>query len=282
MSSTIPNSGSFSGCLLNATSPEDVLSLTRARSPTSEPARSVAAWLRQLSNITLKLQADGLPWQPNILGLPDFDDELERACVGFLNGEDSKAEREGRQDPLLSSAGFRPLLACSTTDLPQSSSPRKRAGLVPKALNDRSTPTGGLPINEDCAWLALTADAEVSDAITIHIRNDAHVPLAGCPTGGQGDNNLGRRSDLDWAALRAEVRSVRDREGSGNLSAQHRSGVAFPMRERPPSRPEIPPPMSSPPEAFAEARYANTLLANGPVAGVLGVVAGVTGVANVR
>jgi hypothetical protein len=82
----------FLGVLLNVSRRRDVLTLTRQRKPDADPPRQVAAWLRQLSNIRIKLQAEGAPWQPNLLGLPDFDDELERACVGILSGEAVRAE----------------------------------------------------------------------------------------------------------------------------------------------------------------------------------------------
>ena len=75
----------FLGVLLNAPRRRDVLAVTQQKRSDLDPTVQVAAWLRQLSNVTVKLQAEGLPWQPNLLGLPDFDDELERACVGLLN-----------------------------------------------------------------------------------------------------------------------------------------------------------------------------------------------------
>jgi hypothetical protein len=100
----------FLGVLLNATSLRDVFTLTRAKSADIEPARQVAAWLRQLSSVTLKLQAEGLPWQPNILGLPDFDDEIERACVGLLKGEDLEPSEKAAQS--IAQLRALPALAC--------------------------------------------------------------------------------------------------------------------------------------------------------------------------
>jgi len=75
----------FLGVLLNAPRRRDILALTRQRMTDVEPARQVATWLRRLSKVTLKLQAEGARWQPNLLGLPEFDDDLEAACVGLLN-----------------------------------------------------------------------------------------------------------------------------------------------------------------------------------------------------
>jgi hypothetical protein len=104
----------FLGVLLNATNRSDVLSLTRAKKPDIAPARQVAAWLRQLSGITLKLQAEGSPWYPNILGLPEFDDEIERVCVGFLNGEDFEPNEKIAKS--IAQLRALPALACLFTD----------------------------------------------------------------------------------------------------------------------------------------------------------------------
>jgi hypothetical protein len=49
-----------------------------------EPATQVAAWLRRLSKVTMPLQAGGAPWEPNVLGLPDFDEGFERTLADAL------------------------------------------------------------------------------------------------------------------------------------------------------------------------------------------------------
>ena len=77
----------FLGVLLNASRRRDVLAITQGKNPTLGSVRQVVSWIRQLSNVTVKLQAEGVPWQPNLLGLPNFDDEIERALVSVLNGE---------------------------------------------------------------------------------------------------------------------------------------------------------------------------------------------------
>ena len=68
----------------------------RDRRVASQP--QVGAWLRRLSAVTAKLQAAGVPWQPNLLGLPEFDNELERVLAGVLAGKDVAADdgRRGR------------------------------------------------------------------------------------------------------------------------------------------------------------------------------------------
>ena len=76
----------FLGVLLISTCRDDAFSFIRARRSATDPASQIAAWLRQLSGLTAKLQAAGVPWQPNLLGLPPFDDSLEQALVADLNG----------------------------------------------------------------------------------------------------------------------------------------------------------------------------------------------------
>ncbi|HVZ85494.1 MAG TPA: hypothetical protein VHG72_00875 [Polyangia bacterium] len=77
----------FLGVLLNASRRRDVLALSREKRPDSEPAKQVAHWLRGLSNVTIKLQVEGTPWQPSLLGLPVFDDEIEATCAAMLSGQ---------------------------------------------------------------------------------------------------------------------------------------------------------------------------------------------------
>jgi hypothetical protein len=88
---TDPDMRFFLGVLLNATRQRDVLAITRQKQPDVRPAEQVATWLRRLSTVNAKLQVDGVPWQPNLLGLPEFDDRLERACVDYLAGRSPDA-----------------------------------------------------------------------------------------------------------------------------------------------------------------------------------------------
>lgn len=111
---TDPELRFFLGVLLNASRRRDVLTLTQQKKPGVEPARQVAAWLRQLSNVTIKLQAEGVPWQPNLLGLPEFDDELERACVGLLSGE--TVGFEGKMAVAIAQLRALPALDCLFND----------------------------------------------------------------------------------------------------------------------------------------------------------------------
>ena len=61
----------------------DALALVAGHSPGQDPGRQVAAWLRELSNTTIKLQVGNTPFEPNILGLPAFGPGCEeglRVC----------------------------------------------------------------------------------------------------------------------------------------------------------------------------------------------------------
>ena len=76
----------FLGVLLNAQRRTDVMDLVLAREPNVVPGRTIAGWLRRLSNITAKLQAGGAAWEPNLLGLPTFTDQLEADLEAVLDG----------------------------------------------------------------------------------------------------------------------------------------------------------------------------------------------------
>jgi hypothetical protein len=84
----------FLGVLLNAHRRQDVLTLVSERNPGVDAARQVATWLRRLSELTVKLQAAGIPWQPNLLGLPAFTDELETLVARFAAGGELNADHE--------------------------------------------------------------------------------------------------------------------------------------------------------------------------------------------
>jgi hypothetical protein len=75
------------GVLLMARRRQEALDLIQARASAMDPPVQLAAWLRQLSKVNLKLQAAGAAWEPNVLGLPEMTDELEAALVGELRGE---------------------------------------------------------------------------------------------------------------------------------------------------------------------------------------------------
>jgi hypothetical protein len=49
-----------------------------------DPAAHVAGWLRRLSKVTMRLQAGGMPWEPNVLNLPDFEEGFEQAIADTL------------------------------------------------------------------------------------------------------------------------------------------------------------------------------------------------------
>jgi hypothetical protein len=80
------------GILLIAPGRKEALAFVRQRMPDVDPAQQTARWLRALSQVNVKLQAAGLPWQPNLLGLPEFDDRLEQAVAAVLAGEEKPTD----------------------------------------------------------------------------------------------------------------------------------------------------------------------------------------------
>jgi hypothetical protein len=99
----------FLGVLLNAPRRQEALALVAAWAPDRDPARQTAAWVRQLSTVTVKLQAANVPWQPNLLGLPAFTDELEGALAKEL--AEAAGGRQQAQSLLATLRGV-PALAC--------------------------------------------------------------------------------------------------------------------------------------------------------------------------
>lgn len=77
----------FLAVLLNAQNRAHALHLVQAFAPAVPPARQVATWLRELSAVTAKLTVAGLPFQPNLLGLPKFEPAFERCVADALAGE---------------------------------------------------------------------------------------------------------------------------------------------------------------------------------------------------
>ncbi|HXU04586.1 MAG TPA: hypothetical protein VN903_26670 [Polyangia bacterium] len=80
--------------LMNAHRRADALSLVAAFVPSEDPARWVARSLKQLSTLTLRLQVRNLPLEPNILGLPAFEEGFEEALATALAGG-----ARGRNEP---------------------------------------------------------------------------------------------------------------------------------------------------------------------------------------
>jgi hypothetical protein len=99
----------FLGVLLNATRREDALALVHARAPEAEPAAKTAAWVRRLSTVNAKLQAAGLPWEPNLLGLPEFNDALEAELARELGGP--VARGAATRSPFIAKLAMLPALA---------------------------------------------------------------------------------------------------------------------------------------------------------------------------
>jgi hypothetical protein len=73
--------------LLNSHRGEHSLKLVSAfAGADKDPAAQVASWLARLSNVKMRLQVDGAPWEPNVLNLPDFEPGHEGALADALAG----------------------------------------------------------------------------------------------------------------------------------------------------------------------------------------------------
>ncbi len=98
------------GVLLNARRRQDALDLVAARTTASDSAVQTAAWVRRLSELNIKLQAAGVPWQPNVLGLPEMTDDLENVLARELKGEHVGSDE--RTVTFLQKLRALPALAC--------------------------------------------------------------------------------------------------------------------------------------------------------------------------
>lgn len=73
--------------LLNSHRADHSLKLVSAfAGPEKDPAVQVASWLARLSKVTMRLQAAGALWEPNVLNLPDFEPGHEQALADVLGG----------------------------------------------------------------------------------------------------------------------------------------------------------------------------------------------------
>jgi hypothetical protein len=73
--------------LLNLHRRGDALDLVRSYDPAIDAPRKVASLLRRLSEVTIRLQLAGGPWEPNLLGLPAFTPRLEEVLAAELAGQ---------------------------------------------------------------------------------------------------------------------------------------------------------------------------------------------------
>jgi hypothetical protein len=74
--------------LLNTHRRVDALALVTEYAPDVDPARQIARWLKQLSTMSIRLQIGSAPWEPNILGLPAFEEGSEEVLASALAGRD--------------------------------------------------------------------------------------------------------------------------------------------------------------------------------------------------
>jgi hypothetical protein len=74
--------------LLNAQRRSDALALVESYAPGKEASRQIAKWLAALSNVSIRLQVGGAPFEPNVLGLPSFSEASESALADLLAGRE--------------------------------------------------------------------------------------------------------------------------------------------------------------------------------------------------
>jgi hypothetical protein len=77
----------FLAILLNAPSRSHALRLAADFDPGTRPDETLVRWLEGLARVTVKLQAGGAPWEPNLFGLPQVDAESLEALRAALRGE---------------------------------------------------------------------------------------------------------------------------------------------------------------------------------------------------
>jgi hypothetical protein len=80
--------------LLNARRRVDALALAARFEPAVAPARQIAAWLRELAGVTIRLRIGDEPFEPNILGLPPFGPGCEEGLAGFLAGDGAPTDAD--------------------------------------------------------------------------------------------------------------------------------------------------------------------------------------------
>lgn len=83
--------------LLNSHRRIDALALVSAFVPSEDSARWIARSLRRLSTIALRLQIRDIPFEPNVLGLPSFEDGFEEALARTLAGETQTPDEKQRR-----------------------------------------------------------------------------------------------------------------------------------------------------------------------------------------
>ena len=106
------------GVLLNVHCRPDALALVSSYATGKDPASQIASWLRQLSTLTTRLQIGGLPWEPNILGLPVFEEGFEMVLGDFLGERTCEISDRARLfiERLSSLAQLKPLFRQSLSD----------------------------------------------------------------------------------------------------------------------------------------------------------------------
>ena len=87
----------FLAVLLNAQCRADALALVAKFAPEVPAEKQIAAWVRQLSEMTMRLRVENADFEPNLLGLPKFGPGFEEALSDLLAGREAPRSSDERQ-----------------------------------------------------------------------------------------------------------------------------------------------------------------------------------------
>lgn len=109
---TDPELRFFLALMLNASTRGEVFALTAASYQASDPVAKVIDWLRQLTNVTMKVQVAGVPWEPNLLGLPLISEGEARQLDKVLRSDTNiESENEAFIKKVRGNSVLRPLFS---------------------------------------------------------------------------------------------------------------------------------------------------------------------------
>ena len=87
----------FLAVLLNAQRRSDALTLVAKFASQIPAEKQIALWLRELSEITMRLRVENTDFEPNLLGLPRFAPGFEESLSELLAGRESPRSDDERQ-----------------------------------------------------------------------------------------------------------------------------------------------------------------------------------------
>jgi hypothetical protein len=84
----------FLALMMNAPDRTRALEGVAAFAPDRPPEETAARWISELSRVTLPLQVAGVPWEPNVLALPEASGSALAALRAYLQGAPPPARAE--------------------------------------------------------------------------------------------------------------------------------------------------------------------------------------------